>query len=188
MQNWAFIGKKIGHDTIQKILKALNYEFVEKRANGALVAAPTYMVDVYRECDVVEEILRIYGYDNIEFPDNLRMSVNATPTPEPEAIRNGISNFLAANGFVETMNNSLTKGEYYDKLETFPAAACARVVNPLSQDLNVMRQTLLLGGLEVVAYNANRQTSSMKFFEYGSVYARRPETEGTTLVGYEEHV
>ena len=168
----AFIGKKIGHDTIEKILKGLNYEFVEKRANGALVAAPTYMVDVYRECDVVEEILRIYGYDNIEFPDNLRMSVNATPTPEPEAIRNGISNFLAANGFTETMNNSLTKEEYYTKLETFPAERCVRIVNPLSQDLNVMRQTLILNGLEVIAYNINRQVSAMKTFEYGSVYQR----------------
>ena len=158
----AFIGKKIGHDTIVKILEALNYEFVEKRENGALVAAPTYMVDVYRECDVVEEILRIYGYDNIEFPDNLRMSVNATPSPEPEAIRNGISNFLAANGFTEIMNN-------------------------LSQDLNVMRQTLLLGGLEVIAYNINRQISSMKTFEYGSVYQRLPEKDGTKLEGYEEH-
>ena len=183
----AFIGKKIGHDTIEKILKGLNYEFVEKRANGALVAAPTYMVDVYRECDVVEEILRIYGYDNIEFPDNLRMSVNATPTPEPEAIRNGISNFLAANGFTETMNNSLTKEEYYTKLETFPAERCVRIVNPLSQDLNVMRQTLILNGLEVIAYNINRQVSAMKTFEYGSVYQRLPEKDGTKLEGYEEH-
>ena len=182
-----FIGKKIGHDTIVKILEALNYEFVEKRANGAVVAVPTYMVDVYRECDVVEEILRIYGYDNVEFPDNLRMSVNATPSPEPEAIRNGISNFLAANGFTETMNNSLTKEEYYTKLETFPAERCVRIVNPLSQDLNVMRQTLLLNGLEVIAYNINRQVSAMKTFEYGSVYQRLPEKDGTTLEGYEEH-
>ena len=182
-----FIGKKIGHDTIGKILAGLNYEFLEKRENGALVAAPTYMVDVYRECDVVEEILRIYGYDNVEFPQNLRMSVNATPTPEPEAIRNGISNFLAANGFTETMNNSLTKEEYYTKLTTFPAERCVRIVNPLSQDLNVMRQTLVLNGLEVIAYNINRQVTSMKTFEYGSVYQRLPEKDGTTLEGYEEH-
>ncbi len=182
-----FIGKEIGTETIEKILEYLNYEFVERTDGGAVVAAPTYMVDVTRECDVVEEILRIYGYNNVDLPQHMKMSVNASPSPDPEAVRNSISNFLAANGFVETMNNSLTKGEYYDKLETFPAAACARVVNPLSMDLNVMRQTLLLGGLEVVAYNANRQTSSMKFFEYGSVYARKPETEGTTLAGYEEH-
>ena len=182
-----FIGKNIGKDTIESILGYLAYDFVEKKDNGALVAAPSYMIDVYRECDVVEEILRIYGYNNIDLPQHMKMSVNATPSPEPEAVRNGISNFLAANGFIETMNNSLTKGEYYDKLSTYPAERCARVVNPLSQDLNVMRQTLLLGGLEVVAYNLNRQVGSLKTFEYGSVYQRLPETDGTTLASYEEH-
>ena len=182
-----FMGKKIGHATIEKILEGLNYQFVEKREGGALVAAPTYMVDVTRECDVVEEVLRIYGYNNIELPQTLRMSVNASPTPDPEAIRNNISNWLAANGFVETMNNSLTKEDYYTKLETFPAERCVHIVNPLSSDLNVMRQTLLLNGLEVVAYNINRQATSLKFFEYGSVYQRLPEMDGTTLAGYEEH-
>ena len=182
-----FIGKKIGHGTIQKILQGLNYQFVEKMPNGALVAAPTYMVDVTRECDVVEEILRIYGYNNIELPQTLRMSVQPSAQPEPEAIRNNISNFLAANGFTETMNNSLTKEDYYTKLETYPAERCVHIVNPLSSDLNVMRQTLLLSGLEVVAYNLNRQASALKFFEYGSVYQRLPEKDGTTLEGYEEH-
>ena len=182
-----FIGKKIGHGTIEKILESLNYQFLEKRADGALVAAPTYMVDVTRECDVVEEILRIYGYNNIELPQNLRMSVNPSQQPDPEATRNAISNWLAANGFVETMNNSLTKEDYYTKLETFPAARCVHIVNPLSQDLNVMRQTLLLNGLEVVAYNLNRQATALRFFEYGSVYQRLPEGDGTTLASYEEH-
>ena len=182
-----FIGKKIGHGTIEKILEGLNYQFLEKRADGALVAAPTYMVDVTRECDVVEEILRVYGYNNIELPQNLRMSVNPSQQPDPEATRNAISNWLAANGFVETMNNSLTKEDYYTKLETFPASRCVYIVNPLSQDLNVMRQTLLLNGLEVVAYNLNRQATSLRFFEYGSVYQRLPEGDGTTLASYEEH-
>ena len=182
-----FIGKKIGHATIEKILEGLNYEFVEKKDGGALVAAPTYMVDVTRECDVVEEILRIYGYNNIELPQNLRMSVNPSAQPDPEATRNAISNWLAANGFVETMNNSLTKEDYYTKLETFPAIRCVHIVNPLSQDLNVMRQTLLLNGLEVVAYNLNRQATSLRFFEYGSVYQRLEEGDGTTLASYEEH-
>ena len=182
-----FAGCRIGHDTIEKILGYLGYEFLEKREGGALVAAPTYMVDVYRECDVVEELLRIYGYNNVPLPKHMKMSVNATPKPEPEAIRNGISNFLAANGFVEIMNNSLTKSDYYSSLKTYPSECCARIVNPLSQDLNVMRQTLILGGLEVIAYNLNRQLSSMKVFEYGSVYKRLPEKSAQTLDGYEEH-
>ncbi|MCR5548563.1 MAG: phenylalanine--tRNA ligase subunit beta [Bacteroidales bacterium] len=183
----AFVGQKIGHETIENILGWLCYDFVEKREGGAVVAAPSYMVDVYRECDVVEEILRIYGYNNIAIPKHMKMSINATPSPDPEAIKNNISNFLAANGFTEMMNNSLTKGEYYDKLKTFPADHCVRIVNPLSQDLNVMRQSLIPGALEVVAYNANRQIGHVKAFEYGSVYQRLPEKTGETLEGYEEH-
>ena len=182
-----FIGKRIGADVIESILANLSYEFIEKSENGALVAAPSYMVDVYRECDVVEEILRIYGYNNIDLPQHMKMSVNATPSPEPEAVRNGISNFLAANGFVEIMNNSLTKGAYYNELKTFPAERSACIVNPLSSDLNVMRQTLILGALETVAYNLNRQISSVKTFEYGSVYQRIPGADSTVLAGYEEH-
>jgi len=182
-----FIGKVIGAETIEKILEGLNYQWVEKREGGAVVAAPTYMVDVERECDVVEEVLRIYGYNNIPLPDSLRMSVNPSPSPEPEAIRNQISNFLASCGFTETMNNSLTKEDYYKNLPSYPAENCVHIVNPLSQDLNVLRQTLILNGLEVVAYNFNRQVTSLKTFEYGSVYRRLPELPGTTLDGYEEH-
>ena len=182
-----FIGKQIGTEAIEGILTALNYQFLETSENGAKVAAPTYMVDVYRECDVVEEILRIYGYNNIELPANMRMSVSPTPSPDPEAVRNYISNFLASNGFVEIMNNSLTKSSYYTNLTTFPEERCARIVNPLSSDLNVMRQSLLPGVLEVVAYNVNRQVYNIKAFEYGSVYQRLPEGDGTTLASYEEH-
>ena len=183
----AFIGKKIGHDTIENILTYLAYDFLEKRPGGARVAVPSYMVDVYRECDVVEEILRIYGYNNIELPAGVRMSVNATPSPEPEKVRNTISDFLASNGFVETMNNSLTKSGYYSHLKTFPEEKCVRILNPLSSDLNVMRQTLLLGGLEVIAYNINRQMTSLRTFEYGSVYALKPGMDGSTLESYDEH-
>ena len=183
----AFVGQKLGHENIDRILESLAYTFESKEGAKRTVLAPCYMVDVSRECDVVEEILRIYGYDNIALPKHMKMSVNATPKPEPEAVRSSISNFLAANGFVETMNNSLTKGEYYEGLKTFSADHCVRIVNPLSQDLNVMRQTLMLNALEVVAYNVNRQCPSMKIFEYGSVYQRLPEKSGETLEGYEEH-
>lgn len=182
-----FIGKKIGHEVIENILTWLSYDFIEKRPGGAKVAAPSYMIDVYRECDVVEEILRIYSYNNIELPHHMKMSVGTTPVPDPETVRNYISNFLAANGFNETMNNSLTKSAYYAGLETFPEERCVRIVNPLSADLNVLRQTLILNGLEVVAYNVNRQIGTLKTFEYGSVYQRLPETDGKTLASYEEH-
>ena len=182
-----FAGHDLGHDKIKTILKALNYEFLETRPGGAVVAAPSYMVDVYRECDVVEEILRVYGYNNIPLPHHMKMSVSSTPKPDPEAIRNAISNFLAANGFVEIMNNSLTKADYYAGLRTFPVEKLVKIVNPLSQDLGVMRQSLIPGGLEVVAYNLNRQMSSLRTFEYGSVYSRLADKPGETLEGYEEH-
>ncbi len=181
------IGYPVGHKTIENILGWLGYNFIGHREGGAVVDAPSYMVDVYRECDVVEEVLRIYGYNNIPLPGRMLMSVNATPRPDAEAVRNNISNFLAANGFVETMNNSLTKSEYYSRLTSCPEEKCVRIVNPLSQDLNVMRQTLILGGLEVVAYNLNRQTGYLKTFEYGGVYQRLPEKSPETLEGYEEH-
>ena len=182
-----FIGKKIGHDVIEKLLESLAYEFIEKREGGSVVAVPSYMIDVYRECDVVEEILRVYGYNNIELPQAMRMSVNAPQKPEPEQVRRTVSDFLAANGFVETMNNSLTKSEYYAKLKTFPEEKCVRIMNPLSSDLNVMRQTLILNGLEVIAYNINRQITNIRTFEYGSVYSFKPESDGKTLESYEEH-
>ena len=182
-----FIGKKIGHEVIENILTWLSYDFIETRQGGAKVAAPSYMIDVYRECDVVEEILRIYSYNNIELPHHMKMSVGTTPVPDPETVRNYISNFLAANGFNETMNNSLTKSAYYAGLTAFPEERCVRIVNPLSADLNVLRQTLILNGLEVVAYNVNRQIGTLKTFEYGSVYQRLPETDGKTLASYEEH-
>lgn len=181
-----FIGKKIGYDTIEEILTDLVYEFIEKHEGGATVAVPSYMIDVYRECDIVEEILRIYGYNNVELPSVMRMSVVPGEKPEPELVRNTISDWLAANGFVEIMNNSLTKSDYYSSLQTWPESRCVRVVNPLSSDLNVMRQTLLLGGLEVVSYNLNRQISNLKMFEFGSVYGIKEGADGKTLESYEE--
>ena len=182
-----FVGKKLGADVIENILESLAYEFISRTESGAFVAVPSYMIDVYRECDIIEEILRIYGYNNIELPQAMRMSVNAPQKPEQEQVRKTIADFLAANGFVETMNNSLTKSDYYSKLKTFPEEKCVRIMNPLSSDLNVMRQTLILNGLEVIAYNINRQITNIKTFEYGSVYAKNPEMDGRTLDSYEEH-
>jgi len=182
-----FIGKPVSDAEIERILQALNYSFESRRDGGATVLAPSYMVDVYRECDVVEEILRIYGYNNIDLPARMKMSVAPTPDPDPEALRNHISNFLAANGFTEIMNNSLTKKDYYTQLSTFPASACVDIVNPLSQDLNVMRQSLLPGALEVVAYNFNRQVGALKMFEYGNVYRKLEGRDATKLEAYEEH-
>ena len=182
-----FVGKDISNAEMETILGALCYEFESRSANGATVLAPSYMVDVYRECDVVEEILRVYGYNNVDLPARMKMSVAPTPDPDPEALRNHISNFLAANGFTEIMNNSLTKKDYYTQLKTFPAEACVEIVNPLSQDLNVMRQSLLPGALEVVAYNFNRQLGSLKMFEYGNVYRKLEGRDATKLEAYEEH-
>ncbi|MBO7269253.1 MAG: phenylalanine--tRNA ligase subunit beta, partial [Bacteroidales bacterium] len=169
-----FIGKEIGVQTIKDILGYLEMEFVSETAEGCVVKVPTYRVDVYRECDVVEDILRIYGYNNIELPANVKASINTTPKPDPELVRTLASEFMAANGFMEMMNNSLTKSDYYAQLKTYPQENCVMVVNPLSSDLNCMRQTLLLNGLEVVAYNINRQQNDLKLFEYGNVYSFNP--------------
>ncbi len=182
-----FIGKDIGKEVIDNILTYLSYEFVREDENTAIIKAPYYMVDVERECDVIEEILRIYGYNNIELPQTMRSSINFSKTFDPESLRNNISNFLAANGFVETMNNSLTKSEYYSKLTTFPLERCVSIVNPLSSDLNVMRQTLLLNALEDVSYNVNRQISRLKIFEYGSVYELVNNDAPEQLSSYKEH-
>lgn len=183
-----FIGKKIGAQTIERILDSLQYEFVSKTATGAVVNVPSYMIDVYRECDVVEEILRIYGYNNVELPSSIHSSVNPSEHPDVEAVRNNLCNFLAANGFNEIMNNSLTKGDYYNSLESMPSSRCVRIMNPLSSDLNVMRQSLIPGALEVIAYNVNRQRTCMKLFEYGSVYSLKEDgVEPDTLAKIEEH-
>ena len=145
------------------------------------------MVDVYRECDVVEEILRIYGYNNVELPRGMRSSVTPSPSPDPEQLRNYVSNFFSANGFNEIMNNSLTKLAWYEGLKTYPAENCVPIVNPLSSDLGVMRESLIPGALEVAAYNINRQIYSLRTFEFGSVYQKLPDGDGTTLASYEEH-
>lgn len=163
----SLIGKAIGEENIETILKAL--EIVIKSKNGSVweLEVPRYRVDVQRECDVVEDILRIYGYDNVEFPEKLNTSLAYGVKPDPEKLRRRIAEQLTAQGFNEILNNSLTKTSYYKDgwLNT-----CVTIMNPLSQDLGVMRQTLLFGGLESIQRNANRKNSDLKFYEFGNCY------------------
>ena len=167
----ALIGKAIGEDTIETILTALEIKIVEKLENGNWkLEVPRYRVDVQRECDVVEDILRIYGYDNVEFPEKLNTSLAYGIKPDPEKLRRKIAEQLTAEGFNEILNNSLTKVAYYEPLEQMSLASCVKIMNPLSNDLGVMRQTLLFGGLESIARNANRKNSDLKFYEFGNCY------------------
>ena len=187
----ALMGKKIGAETILKILRFMDFGILSSDDRGAEVTVPTYKVDVYRECDVVEEVLRIYGYDNIELPDRIVSSYDNTPNPDPETVRVKACDLLAANGFMECMNNSLTKADYYTGLRTYPKANLPMVINPLSSDLNAMRQTLLFSGLEVVAYNLNRQAGDLKLFEMGNVYRYEPKGENdpvNNLASYSEQM
>ena len=186
-----FIGKEIGAKTIRDILEYMEMEFISETPEGCTVKVPTYRVDVYRECDIVEDVLRIYGYNNIELPSFIKSSVNTTPKPDPERVRMLASEFMASNGFMEMMNNSLTKSDYYSKLKSTPAENCVMILNPLSSDLNCMRQNLLFSGLEVIAYNANRQMQDLKLFEFGNVYKFNPSFElpeegGDALKAYSE--
>ncbi|MBQ6724158.1 MAG: phenylalanine--tRNA ligase subunit beta [Paludibacteraceae bacterium] len=166
----SLIGKAIGEETIETILKALEIEILSKNGTIWQLAVPRYRVDVQRECDVVEDILRIYGYDNVEFPEKLNTSLAYGVKPDPEKLRRKIAEQLTAQGFNEILNNSLTKVSYYENLEQLPLAKCVKIMNPLSSDLGVMRQTLLFGGLESIARNANRKNSDLKFYEFGNCY------------------
>lgn len=187
----ALIGKKIGAETILRILGYMDFGILSSDAEGAEVSVPAYKVDVYRECDVVEEVLRIYGYDNVEMPEHIISSYDNTPNPDPEAVRVKACDLLAANGFMECMNNSLTRADYYNGLKTYPKANLPMVINPLSSDLNAMRQTLLFSGLEVIAHNLNRQSTDLKLFEMGNVYRYEPAGEGdpvNNLASYSERM
>ena len=166
----SLIGKAIGEDKIETILKALEIDIVAKNGDAWHLAVPRYRVDVQRECDVVEDILRIYGYDNIEFPEKLNTSLSYGIKPNPEFLRRRIAEQLTAQGFNEILNNSLTKVAYYEPLQSLTLDSCVKIMNPLSQDLGVMRQTLLFGGLESIARNTNRKQSDLKFYEFGNCY------------------
>ena len=166
----ALIGKELGEELIERILRAMEVEILSREGKTWQLGVPRYRVDVQRECDVVEDILRIYGYNNVEFPEKLNTSLSYNPKPNPVALQIRISEQLTAQGFNEILNNSLTKVSYYEPLEQLSLAICVKIMNPLSQDLGVMRQTLLFGGLESIQRNANRKNADLKFYEFGNCY------------------
>ena len=163
-------GQEIDKNQAVNILKSLECKVVEQNDKHVVVDIPTCKVDVTRPADVVEEILRIYGYDNIAIPSRIHASISRAVKPNTDQLQQKISDMLVSNGFYEIMNNSLTKSAYSEAFDAFDPDRNVKIMNPLSSDLNVMRQTLLWGGLESIAFNQNRKVSDMKFFEFGNVY------------------
>lgn len=172
----SLIGKSIDRVLVKDILKSLDIQVASDDENGLVAVVPTNKVDVTRPCDVIEEILRIYGYDNVEISDTVKSCLNQTTKPDRDKIQNIVSDYLAANGFNETMNNSLTKLSYYEENKDFPAEASVTVLNALSKDLGQMRQTLLYGLLETAEYNINRKVSDLRLFEFGNCYKKNLKT------------
>ena len=174
------IGKDIPADTIESILRALEIEIVKTDGREAELRVPTYRVDVQRPCDVVEDILRIYGYNNVDPGTTVHSSLSfKSPTDVDNDLRNLISDQLTAQGFNEILNNSLTAESYYSLTEEYTIDRCVRLLNPLSNDLSVMRQTLLFGGLESIAYNINRRSQDLMMYEFGNVYTFNPAAVST---------
>ena len=170
------VGKEIPTDKIKAICESLEMKVLEETAEGLKLEIPAYRVDVTRPCDVVEDILRIYGYNNVEIPTQLKSSlVIKGDEDQKHKLANLVSEQLVGEGFNEILNNSLTKGAYYEGHNAYAAENCVKIMNPLSTDLNVMRQTLLFGGLESVQHNVNRKRSNLRFFEFGNVYTFNPE-------------
>ena len=174
------IGKEIPTEDIKAILTSLEIDIKAETAEVLSLEVPTYRVDVQRPCDVVEEILRVYGYNNIEFGMEMHANLSQkTATDESYRLQQLIAEQLTADGFCEIMNNSLSAISYYEGKEVYPEAKCVRLMNPLSNDLCVMRQTLLFGGLESLSHNINRKASSLALYEIGNCYSRNPEKEST---------
>jgi len=169
------IGKSISHDEIKAIIKALEIQIVNEDTEGLSLKVPPYRVDVTRDVDVTEEVLRIYGYNNIEIPTQIRASLNNSIRPEKDDVQNTISDLLSANGFNEILSNSLTKSAYSNNLDT-----AVKILNPLSSDLDVMRQSMVFSGLEAIAYNQNRRNTDLKFYEFGKVYSVKDEKYNET--------
>ena len=176
------IGKVIPVETVKSILESLEMKIVSETAEGLVI-------DVQRDVDVIEDILRIYGYNNVEFSDNVKSNLSyQTPTDRSYKLQNLISEQLCGCGFNEILNNSLTRSAYYDNLSTYPVSHCVMLMNPLSADLNCMRQTLLFGGLESVEHNAKRKNGNIRFFEFGNCYDYNIDhkKEGETLAEFSE--
>ena len=167
------IGKDIPADTIKSICESLEMQVLSETAEALTLEIPAYRVDVQRPCDVVEDILRIYGYNNVEIPTQLKGSlVIKGDEDQKHKLANLVSEQLVGEGFNEILNNSLTKGAYYGENDTL-----VHIMNPLSTDLNVMRQTLLFGGMESIQHNVNRKRQNLRFFEFGNVYTFSPEKQ-----------
>ena len=185
----SLVGKVIPVETIKSIVKSLEMKITNETAEGLTLAVPPYRVDVQRDCDVIEDILRIYGYNNVEIPSTLKSSLTTKGEEDKSnKLQNLIAEQLVGCGFNEILNNSLTRAAYYDGLESYPSNHLVMLMNPLSADLNSMRQTLLFGGLESIAHNANRKNADLKFFEFGNCYyfdadKKNPEK---TLAAYAE--
>ena len=170
------IGKAIGHDMIKSIVESLEMKVVEETAEGLLLDVPAYRVDVQRPCDVVEDILRIYGYNNVEIPTQLKSSLTILGEADKTYhLQNVIGEQLVGCGFREILNNSLTKTSYYTELNKYTEETTIKVMNPLSSDLGVMRQSLLFGGLESICRNVNHKMPNLRFFEFGNCYHFSPE-------------
>jgi len=169
------IGKQIDKGTIKNILTSLEIGIQSETDAGLKLSVPPFKVDVTREADVVEEILRIYGYNNIDLSDSLKSSLSYSLKPDPEKLQQKLADFLSADGFHEILTNSLTSSAYYEKSDLFHFDQCVKILNPLSSELGVMRQTLLFSGLESISHNLNRRMANLKFYEFGNVYQYNPE-------------
>ena len=185
----ALIGKELSAETIKSIVTSLEMKIVEETAEGLTLDVPPYRVDVQRDCDVIEDILRIYGYNNVEIPTTLKSSLTTKGEHDKSnKLQNLIAEQLVGCGFNEILNNSLTRAAYYEGLETYPAKQLVMLMNPLSADLNAMRQSLLFGGLESIVRNANRKMADLKFFEFGNCYYYNEEKKNPekALAAYSE--
>ncbi len=169
------IGKKLDTNLIKRILTALEIEILSETNNELNLAIPPYRVDITREADVIEEILRIYGYNNVEIPTKVNASLQYSKKNEPNKIRKAIASLLSAQGFNEIWSNSLTKSSYYENENTFNKDQEVSLFNPLSNDLNTMRRSLIFGGLECIAYNTNRKNGNLRLFEFGNCYFKNNE-------------